>query len=68
MEVEALSLYFMDCYSILVLYSILEYLSVKISKKQVVYNDPYFFLMFIYLDYLGKRFRNDRLGFIRMFF
>ena len=63
-----LSIFFMDMFAITAVVNILDYLSKKYYNKTFNEYDPYFFLLFVYIDYLGNRFRNDRMGFLRLVF
>ena len=63
-----LSIFFMDMFAMTAVVNILDYLSKKYYNKTFNEYDPYFFLLFVYIDYLGNRFRNDRMGFLRLVF
>ncbi len=63
-----LSIFFMDMFAMTAVVNILDYLSKKYYNKMFNEYDPYFFLLFVYIDYLGNRFRNDRMGFLRLVF
>ena len=45
-----------------------DYLSKKYYNNTFDVYDPYFFLLFLYVDYLGNRFRNDKMGFLQLVF
>ncbi len=66
MEQTDVSVFLMDCYAIIVVYAIGEYLSTKYVMGTLDVYDPYFFLIFLYLDYLKERFRYDRSTFLKM--
>ena len=61
-----MSVFLMDYYAIIVVYTIGEYLSTKYYKGTLDVYDPYLFLIFVYLDYLRNRFRYDRIGLLRL--
>ena len=66
METTDVSIFLMDCYAMMVVYVLGEYLSAKYAMGILNVYDPYFFLIFVYLDYLKERFRNDRVNFMRL--
>ena len=65
-DLDKTTVFFMDCFAFLAVYTIGEYLVNRYYIGKFDVNDPYFFLLFVYLDYLGNRYRNDHRGFMRM--
>ena len=66
METDEITVFFMDSFALIVVYSICEHLAQKYYQGTLSVYDPYFFLLFVYLDYLGNRYRNNRGTFMRM--
>jgi len=66
METDTSTLFYMDCFAFMAVYTIGNYLVQKYYMGQFDVYDPYFFLIFVYLDYLGNRYRNNHRGFMRM--
>ena len=65
-DTDTNTIFFMDCVAFMAVYSIGNYLVQKHYLGQFDVYDPYFFLLFVYLDYLGNRYKNNHRGFLKM--
>lgn len=62
------TIFIMDYFAIMSICLISEYLSNKYHSGKFSVDDPYFFLLFLYLDYLGNRFRRSGTEFFRLLY
>lgn len=66
MENNDIAMFFLDCYALLIVFTLIEYYSILYYRGIVNVRDPYFIVFFLYIDYLRDRFRGQHREFLRL--